>query len=44
MRPLGGDFRPHDEVDELAWLPLPEAERRLDYDREVLRALAADEP
>jgi 8-oxo-dGTP diphosphatase len=43
MRRLGGAFRPHDEVDEVAWLPLAEAERRLDYerDREVLRALAA---
>jgi 8-oxo-dGTP diphosphatase len=42
MQPLGGDFRPHDEVDEVRWLSLPEAEATLTYerDRAVLAALA----
>ena len=25
MRPLGGDFHPHDEVDDVRWLPLDAA-------------------
>jgi 8-oxo-dGTP pyrophosphatase MutT (NUDIX family) len=42
MRPLGGDFRPHDEVDEARWLPLTEAPDALSYagDRAALAALA----
>jgi 8-oxo-dGTP diphosphatase len=42
MRPLGGDFHPHDEVDEARWLPLTEAPDALSYvgDRAVLAALA----
>ena len=43
MRPLDGAFHPHDEVDEVRWLSLPEAEQLLTYghDREVLRAFSA---
>lgn len=46
MRPLSGEFRPHDEVDDARWLPLRDAEARLDYgrDREILRAFAEGEP
>jgi 8-oxo-dGTP diphosphatase len=42
MRPLGGAFHPHDEVDEARWLPLEGAETELSYDRdrEILRAFA----
>ena len=42
MRPLGGEFRPHDEVDDVRWLPLSEAGAALTYegDRAVLAALA----
>jgi 8-oxo-dGTP pyrophosphatase MutT (NUDIX family) len=42
MRPLGGEFTPNDEVDELRWLPLGEAAELLDYDhdRELVRSLA----
>jgi 8-oxo-dGTP pyrophosphatase MutT (NUDIX family)/phosphohistidine phosphatase SixA len=38
-----GGFRPNDEVDRLDWLPLPEAERRLSYERDaaLLREFAA---
>jgi len=45
MRPLAGEFTPHDEVDEARWLPLAEAEPTLSYerDRAVLRAFAACE-
>jgi 8-oxo-dGTP diphosphatase len=40
MEPLGGDFEPHDEVDELRWLTPEEASGLLSYERdcEVLRA------
>jgi 8-oxo-dGTP diphosphatase len=34
MRPAGGTFEPHDEVDEVVWLPLPLARERLSYDRD----------
>jgi 8-oxo-dGTP pyrophosphatase MutT (NUDIX family) len=46
MRPLGGTFGPHAEVDEIRWLPLVAAEEALTYerDREVLRDFAADGP
>jgi 8-oxo-dGTP diphosphatase len=42
MRPLGGEFRPHDEVDEIRWLPVEEADGVLSYprDREILKAFA----
>lgn len=45
MRPVAGEFAPHDEVDEARWLPLAEAEPALSYerDRTVLRAFAARE-
>jgi 8-oxo-dGTP diphosphatase len=39
MDPVEGEFSPGDEVDELLWLTLAEAEERLDYehDREIVR-------
>jgi 8-oxo-dGTP pyrophosphatase MutT (NUDIX family) len=42
MRPRGGVFRPHEEVDDVRWLRLPAAEKALshDRDREILRAFA----
>jgi 8-oxo-dGTP diphosphatase len=42
MRVLGGRFEPHDEVDAIRWLPLPEAASALSYgrDRSVLEAFA----
>jgi 8-oxo-dGTP pyrophosphatase MutT (NUDIX family) len=41
MRPLNGRFVAHNEVDEVRWLPLDEAERALTWsrDRAVLRSL-----
>jgi 8-oxo-dGTP diphosphatase len=41
MRPIEGAFRPHDEVDELRWLPLLGAADALTYqgNRTVLAAL-----
>ncbi|MGW5052104.1 NUDIX hydrolase [Actinokineospora sp. NPDC004072] len=41
-RAVSGDFRSNDEVDELVWLPVAEADRRLTYrhDRDVLAAYA----
>lgn len=41
MRSVEGSFTPTEEVDEVAWLPLAEAEQRLSYerDRAVLREL-----
>jgi len=41
MRPLDGAFRPHDEVDEIRWLALPEAADALTHEgeRAVLAAL-----
>jgi 8-oxo-dGTP pyrophosphatase MutT (NUDIX family) len=44
MSPEGGDFRPHDEVDEVRWLPLVEAKRKVAYDGdlEMLRLLEAE--
>jgi 8-oxo-dGTP pyrophosphatase MutT (NUDIX family) len=43
MRPLGGVFRPHDEVDNARWLPIEEADAELSYerDRRILNAFAA---
>jgi len=42
MRPLAGEFRPHDEVDEIRWVSLADAERLLSHrhDCDVLRAYA----
>jgi len=39
MRPLGGEFAPGDEVDELRWLEPAEALEQLDYeqDRDLIR-------
>ena len=44
MRPLRGEFTPHNEIDEIAWLSFPDAEARLSYarDRELLAAVGAD--
>jgi len=41
MRPLGGEFAPGDEVDELRWVPVADAARLLDYehDRELVESL-----
>jgi 8-oxo-dGTP diphosphatase len=43
MEPLDGAFEPHDEVDEVRWLPLDRVDDQLSYerDREVLRPLRA---
>jgi 8-oxo-dGTP diphosphatase len=35
MRPVAGAFAPHDEVDELAWLPPLEAREKLSYVRDL---------
>ncbi len=44
MRPLGGDFRPHREVDEIRWLSVDAAKELLshNHDHDVLRAFATD--
>ena len=34
MTPVGGEFEPNDEVDELRWLPPREARELLTYDRD----------
>lgn len=41
MRPLAGAFEPHEEVDEVRWLPLADAVDALSYerDRTVVRAV-----
>jgi 8-oxo-dGTP diphosphatase len=46
MRPLGGEFEPSDEVDELHWIPLERAAEVLDYeqDRELVAAAGAIAP
>lgn len=43
MQPLGGSFTPHDEVDEVTWLPVDEASRLLSYEHDaaVLAAFTA---
>jgi 8-oxo-dGTP diphosphatase len=43
MTPVGGRFTPTAEVDEVRWLPVPEAKALLSYprDRELLDALEA---
>lgn len=40
MEPVSGEFRPHDEVDELRWVTAGEAERLLTYDHD--RELVAE--
>jgi 8-oxo-dGTP pyrophosphatase MutT (NUDIX family) len=42
MRPVGGEFRPHHEVDEIRWLPVEAAAQLLSHERdhEVLHAFA----
>ena len=42
MRPLAGSFTPNDEIDDVRWLPVSDARRRLTYshDRLVLDAFA----
>jgi 8-oxo-dGTP diphosphatase len=42
MRPLGGSFAPHDEVDEIRWLSVGQARSLLTYgrDRELLDRFA----
>jgi 8-oxo-dGTP diphosphatase len=44
MRPRGGSFAPHEEVDEIAWLPPREARARVSWERDeaVLRAFGYD--
>jgi 8-oxo-dGTP pyrophosphatase MutT (NUDIX family) len=46
MRPLGGEFEPSEEVDELRWIPLERAADVLDYeqDRELVAAAGAIAP
>ena len=41
MEPLGGEFRPTDEIDEMRWVGLEEANRMLtyDHDRELLQLI-----
>ena len=34
MRPRGGAFEPHDEIDAIRWLPLDEALRTISYERD----------
>ncbi len=42
MTPVGGEFRPNDEVDELRWVSHEEAQKMLSYARD--RALVQAEP
>jgi hypothetical protein len=35
MRPLGGEFSPNSEVDEIRWLPTAEAAELLTYERDA---------
>ena len=46
MTPIGGEFRPNDEVDEVRWLTLDEALALLthDRDREMLAAVLPNAP
>ena len=46
MTPDGGSFAPNDEVDELRWLPVEEAARRLSHQRdaEIVRAVMRNPP
>jgi 8-oxo-dGTP diphosphatase len=40
MRPVGGEFKQNDEVDELRWVSPSKAEKLLDYEHD--RALVAE--
>jgi 8-oxo-dGTP diphosphatase len=44
MRPEAGAFTPTDEIDEVAWLTVPDAECRLTYerDRDVLAGVGTE--
>jgi 8-oxo-dGTP pyrophosphatase MutT (NUDIX family) len=44
MRRVAGAFAPHDEVDDIRWLPVEEAVRTVTYDRDrdVLRAVGPE--
>jgi 8-oxo-dGTP diphosphatase len=44
MEPVGGEFEPNAEVDELRWLAPQDAIRMLDYDhdRDLVAALASN--
>ena len=46
MRPLGGVFAPHHEVDEIRWLAVADAVRLVSYERDVpvLESFAARSP
>ncbi len=35
MRPVGGDFEPNDEVDEIRWVPIDEVPRMLTYEHDA---------
>ena len=41
MEPVGGEFAPNEEVDEVRWMPYEEAARQLSYphDRELMAEL-----
>lgn len=43
MEPISGEFKPGEEVDELRWASLPEADELLDYehDRQLVREALA---
>jgi 8-oxo-dGTP diphosphatase len=34
MRPIGGEAAPHNEVDEVRWVPVAQARRNLTYERD----------
>jgi 8-oxo-dGTP diphosphatase len=45
MRPISGGFAPNDEVDEIRWVTLDEANRVLSYDHDrYLVAQVAESP
>jgi 8-oxo-dGTP diphosphatase len=46
MRPVSGDFKANEEVDELRWLTIDEAERSLsyDHDRHLVQRVAEPPP
>ena len=44
MRPLAGAFRPHDEVDEIAWLPTEAIRTKLTYERDHSLVEGVQEP
>jgi len=44
MKPLEGGFEPHDEVDELRWLPVSKAVKKLTYEHDKQLVERAMEP